>query len=331
VNASIVSVVVLGASFLFVGLLCRAGSKRGWVDVPGQRSSHPAPTPTGGGLGLVGAIALGAVIVGLSPWTVEEGAYPAFWNTAVILALGLSLIGFRDDLTGVPAVARFLLQLLASSAMLSTLGLAFDPWWFAAVLALTWTMNAYNFMDGSHGMAGLQGAFSGVLLAVVFAWQGAPGLALAAAAIAAACIGFLPWNFPRARCFMGDAGSVPLGFLLGSLCFAGVLDGALSWLGAVLVLAVFFVDAGLTLLGRLARGERWYTAHREHVYQRLIAKGWSHTRVALMYLAINVVIIAPAVLIGTTGATHAEWIGGAAVALIVIGWVAVSSGLGGRP
>lgn len=321
-------------AFLLVGTMLLAARRAGVLDRPGARSSHLTPTPTGVGLGLVCAIAIAALLAGPGPealWS-GRGAYPRFWLAAALLALGLSVIGFLDDLRGVPAGARFALQLLAAAALLAAPGIG----WGAAsvvallpaVLALTWTMNAYNFMDGSNGMAGLQGVFGGALLALLFALRSQPELSLAAATVAAACAGFLPWNLPRARGFMGDAGSVPLGFLLGALCLAGALTGALPWPVAPLALAAFHVDAGLTLLRRLWRRQRWYTPHREHVYQRLIAHGWPHTKVAVLYLAINVVIVAPAALLGTLHNEHAWWFGAGAVAVLVAGWLATSSMLG---
>ena len=323
-------------SFFLVGAVLRVARATGLVDRPGARSSHATPTPTGVGLGLIGAIAIVGLLAGpvLPAVSAGQGAYPVFWSALVLLALGLSLVGFIDDVRGVPAGARFVLQLLAAAAALAILGVGLGAGYglpfIVATLALTWTMNAYNFMDGSNGMAGLQGIFSGVLLAVLFRIGGQPELALAAAAVAAACAGFLPWNFPGARGFMGDAGSVPLGYLLGVLCLAGALSGALPWPVALLVLAVFHIDAGLTLLRRLWRRERWYTAHREHVYQKLIAKGWTHANVALAYMALNAVLIAPASLLGTLYADLAGWLSAGIIAVLVIGWLAASSGLEGR-
>lgn len=347
-----VTAAVGALSFLLVGMVLSFARRAGAMDTPGARSSHATPTPTGGGLGLVGAIAIVGLLAGPGPLAVSagQGAYPGFWPAVVLLALGLSLVGFIDDVRGVPAAARFVLQLLAAAAALAILGRGFGPVsgpgsgpdfgpdfgagygvpFIAVTLVLTWTMNAYNFMDGSNGMAGLQGMFSGVLLAVLFGIGGQPELGFAAAAVAAACGGFLPWNFPGARGFMGDAGSVPLGFLLGALCLVGALSGALPWPVALLVLAVFHIDAGLTLLRRLWRRERWYTAHREHVYQKLISKGWTHAKVALAYMALNAVLIAPAALLGTLYADLAGWLSAGTIAVLVIGWLAASSGLGGR-
>jgi Fuc2NAc and GlcNAc transferase len=206
------------------------------------------------------------------------------------------------------------------------------PWLMPlVVLVLTWTMNAFNFMDGSDGMAGMQALVSGLMLAFLFHEANAEGLALVSLGISAAAGGFLPWNWPPARCFMGDAGSVPLGWLLGGLAVIGLAEGSLTLPAAILVLAVFHVDAGLTLVRRVWRGERWYTAHRTHVYQMLMAQGRNHGQVLLAYAALNVFIVAPAVVVV---ALKPQW--GWAAAFITfmslaIAWCVVSLKLGERP
>lgn len=323
-------------AFMGVAGVTGLARRRGLLDLPGERSSHGVATPTGAGLGLVLGLCLAAWIVGGGP-RFGTIAMPGFWlSCALPLALALAIAGFLDDWRGLAAWPRLLLQALAAAVLLGCLGGAGQGGlvgilaWVLLVVLQVWTMNAYNFMDGSNGMAGAQGVLSGVMLAAVFLYNGAPGLALAAAGVAAACIAFLPWNAPRARVFMGDAGSVPLGFLLGGLGIAGALQGVLPWPLVVLVLAVFHVDAGLTLLTRLFAGERWYTAHRRHVYQRLIVHGWSHGRVLLLYAALNVFIVAPGMALGVIQAQWAWWVAGAACFLLAVTWYAVSLKLGER-
>lgn len=312
-----------------VGLVGLVARRAAFLDAPGPRSSHASPTPTGAGLGMVLALLATGVLVGFDPQEARWGAvYPRIWLPALGGALVLAVVGFADDVRGLPVTPRLLAQLAAAGLLVWVL--APGAWWIgaASVLGLTWTMNAVNFMDGSNGMAGAEGVFAGALLTWVFHQGGAPGLALAAASVSAICAGFLPWNAPRARLFMGDAGSVPLGFLLGGLCLAGALGGFLSWPQALLVLAVFHVDAGLTLLRRMRLRERWYTPHRTHAYQRLVAHGWTHGRVALLYTALNVIIVAPGVMLGTLDERWAWASAAVAFMLLAVAWYAVSLKLG---
>jgi UDP-N-acetylmuramyl pentapeptide phosphotransferase/UDP-N-acetylglucosamine-1-phosphate transferase len=277
-------------------------------------------------LALVITLALAVVVTG------NNGAAMTAEGLLAGGALLLSLVGYRDDAVGVPAPLRFLLQVLAASILTFTLDVTGIFWAVLLVLWLTWTMNAFNFMDGSDGMAGVQGAFSGLLLAWAFLREpGAGEMAVMAAAVAGVCAGFLPWNLPAARVFMGDAGSVPLGWLIGGLGVTGAVAGVIAWPLVVLVLAPFHVDAGLTLLARIRRGERWYTAHRTHVYQRLIAQGWTHGQVLLAYTALNLTIVAPAALLGMNRTDWAWWLAATALGLMVAGWCIVSLKLGKRP
>lgn len=165
----------------------------------------------------------------------------------------------------------------------------------AGALFLLWMTNLYNFMDGSNGMAGLQGVFAGCVLAWLFALAGDAPSMLLALLLAAACAGFLPWNLGHARVFMGDVGSLFLGFSIAALLLFGIGGGAMSLPAALLVMALFLADSSLTLASRVIRGERWYNAHRQHLYQRLIAHGWSHGRVAALYQAINLLLVLPGI------------------------------------
>lgn len=151
---------------------------------------------------------------------------------------------------------------------------------------------------------------------------------LAALSVSAVALGYLPWNWPPARCFMGDAGSVPLGWLLGALSLLGAIQGSLSWPVVLLLLAVFHVDAGLTLLRRIRAGERWYTAHRTHVYQKLMAQGWTHGQVLVAYAALNLFIVAPALAVA---GLRPQWGWMAAITALMtlaLAWYAVSLKLG---
>jgi UDP-N-acetylmuramyl pentapeptide phosphotransferase/UDP-N-acetylglucosamine-1-phosphate transferase len=300
------------ATALFAGILSFVASSvatamarnAGMIIEPGERQSHNAATPTGGGLGLVLAI------VATSFYLHASLPLPAFWWKGMLPGiLLLGAIGWLDDSRQVSAWLRLLVQLAVSLCLIACVPLqSYGGGMVTAIItvvAMVWYMNLYNFMDGSNGMAAFQGVFAGLLLAVLFGIDGQAPAALLALVTAAACAGFLPLNFPSARVFMGDVASVPLGFIFAALSLYGVGQGVFAWPVAVLVMAVFVVDATLTLLARVIRRERWYTAHAQHVYQRLIGHGWSHCRVLVVYQAINVVIVLPAVVLAEKNPNNA--------------------------
>jgi UDP-N-acetylmuramyl pentapeptide phosphotransferase/UDP-N-acetylglucosamine-1-phosphate transferase len=270
--------------------------KLGMITQPGQRQSHQRATPTGGGLGLVFSIAVTTLCLQLLL------RLPAFWWQNMLPGfLLLVIIGWHDDRYSVSSLLRFLVQLAVSmwligfgwsGFLVSDAGIL-----VSGIIAMVWLMNMYNFMDGSNGMAGFQGVFAGLVMAVLFQIGEQPAMALIALAVSAACLGFLPLNFPQAKVFMGDVASVPLGFIFASFAIYGVKTGSLSLFSSILIMSVFIVDASLTLMTRVIRGEQWYTAHAQHVYQRLIAKGWSHRQVLVVYQAINVVLVLPAIVL----------------------------------
>jgi len=266
----------------------------GMISLPGERQSHRSATPTGGGLGLVVSIVLVTLCLELIV------SLPFFWWKNVLPGVMLlTIVGWRDDKVPVSPLLRLLIQLAVSFWLIGFGWLDF-PWrdqvfWICAIVAVVWLMNLYNFMDGSNGMAGFQGVFAGMTMALLFQLGGESSMALVALVVAAACAGFLPLNFPHARVFMGDASSVPLGFVFAALAVYGIRTGSLALPLSILIMSVFFVDATLTLLSRAFRGERWYTAHAQHVYQRLIGLGWSHQRVLVVYQIMNVMLVLPAV------------------------------------
>ena len=268
----------------------------GMIAIPGVRQSHQSATPTGGGLGLIFSIVMTTVLLGLI------FSLPDFWWQNMLPGVMLlTAIGWRDDKSPVSSLLRLMIQLVVSLWLLLFGSLEFSVqamvFWAGAVFGMVWLMNLYNFMDGSNGMAGFQGVFAGVIMAFFFKAGGEDMMALVAVVVAAACLGFLPLNFPNARLFMGDVSSVPLGFIFASFAVYGVQTGSMNLYIPILIMSVFFVDTTLTLLSRVFRGERWYTAHAQHVYQRLIAHGWSHCRVLLVYQAFNVMLVLPAIVL----------------------------------
>jgi len=205
------------------------------------------------------------------------------------LALGLMLLGLLDDTLDLPVVLRF-----AAYALCCALGTALllpsgAPLWLLALiaLALLWGLNLYNFMDGIDGFAATQclmACGAGALLALVYG--GGTEYALFCILLAASQLGFLAWNLPPAKLFMGDAGSVPTGFLLGGLALWGEVTGDLPAASWLILLAVFITDASWTLVARLIRGENVTQAHREHLYQRLARRSGSHLWVLVGLLVV---------------------------------------------
>lgn len=316
-------VVSAAVSFLLTAGFVKLARSKGVYARPGVRQSHSGMTPTGAGLGIVLALCLMTWVISLTAWL-----DPSWSRWIMPGALLLSVIGWQDDRRPVSPMLRFVVQLAVSFGLLALLRATGLEWSWLSLLVggimLAWTMNMYNFMDGSDGMAGFEGVFGGTVISVYALISGQEGLAMAAAILAACCVGFLPWNFPRPRIFMGDAGSVPLGFALGGLLVLALRDSVMTLPVALLVLSVFLVDSSLTLLGRVIRGERWYTPHKLHVYQRLIAHGWPHSRVLLLYQAINIVVVVPALALAHTYPEHAWPIAVFVALMMSAGWYAAS-------
>lgn len=280
-------------SWLLTGLATWYAARFGLLDQPGERHSHRHPTPRGGGAGLV--LSVLAVTSLLAP-----ASLPAWWLHCVAPGFViLAVTGWWDDHRSLSVRLRLLVQLAVTVYLLVCLasGGRMDgmiPMVLAGLFVL-WMTNLYNFMDGSNGMAGLQGLFAGCVLSALFWHAGDAPAGLLALLLAAACAGFLPWNIGRAKVFMGDAGSLALGFGFAALLVQGVTAGSFALPVGLLVMSLFLTDATLTLLARVIRGERWYNAHRQHAYQRLIAHGWSHGRVAWLYQAINLALVLPGI------------------------------------
>jgi len=239
------------------------------MDHPNARSLHETPTPRIGGLGIMAGVAVASV------WLADTTLLPV-----MLAAFALAALSLLDDVRGLPVALRFLAHFVAAAGCLLAWGLT--GWvLLGAVFAVVWMTNLYNFMDGADGLAGGMTAigFGGLALA---AWLGnAPGLAALCTAIAAAALAFLRFNFPPARIFMGDAGSIPLGFLAAALGILGAQLNVWPWLFPLLVFSPFIVDASVTLARRGLRGEKIWQAHRSHYYQRVVLLGASHRQLAL--------------------------------------------------
>jgi UDP-N-acetylmuramyl pentapeptide phosphotransferase/UDP-N-acetylglucosamine-1-phosphate transferase len=261
------------------------------LDRPGERSLHATPTPRIGGIGLV----LGALPVAFALGTPEVRAI-------ALAAAALGIVSLVDDVRALPVAVRLPCHLAASAIAVvvawpdggqphagAVAGAAL------AFLAIAWMTNLFNFMDGADGLAGGMATIGFAALGLVALQAGDGAVGHACLATAAAAAGFLAFNFPPARVFMGDAGSVPLGFLAGALGWLGVARGLWpAWFPA-LVFSPFVVDATVTLVRRIGAREPFLQAHRSHYYQRLVLSGWSHRRLALCAWALMAVAAASAV------------------------------------
>jgi UDP-N-acetylmuramyl pentapeptide phosphotransferase/UDP-N-acetylglucosamine-1-phosphate transferase len=305
-------------SFALTGIAMIYARRRRLFDYPGERHSHTRVTPRGGGAGLVAAFILASIF--FNPWGPAD-----WWLTAALpCLLVLAVTGWWDDHTSLSVRFRFLVQLTVSVCLIWC---ATDAGWLHGIfrmviggLFVLWMINLYNFMDGSNGMAGFQGVFVSIVLASLFYLAGDLPMAMAALLLTACCAGFLPWNLGQAKVFLGDVGSLSLGFIFAALLIYGSGTGAFSYAIALMVMLLFLTDAGLTLLWRVIRGERWYNAHRQHLYQRMIAQGWTHGRVLLFYQAINALLILPGIMIAVRFPAWDWAVAIASTLMFIVGW-----------
>jgi Fuc2NAc and GlcNAc transferase len=312
------------ASFALTGWFRRYALRGGLMDVPNERSSHTQPTPRGGGVAIVATTLACIPLLGALHLLETSAGYGLL--AAGTIAAG---IGYADDRGQVSVRFRLLFQFGAAALALLFIGvepvrLEFSflgvPAWLCAILALlylVWMLNLTNFMDGIDGIASVEviSVCVGLALCVIASVWGlhavaTPGTDLqlsvdsaiaAPLLLAASCAGFLVWNWPPARIFMGDAGSGFVGVLLGALTLmAGNVSQSLLWSGVVLT-GVFVVDATVTLVRRVVRRERFYQAHRSHAYQHA-SRRFGHMRVTSAVALINVLWLLPWAIAVATGA-----------------------------
>lgn len=260
--AAVLSAVICAVA---LWLLLRYAATRLPLDVPNTRSLHDQPVPRVGGVAIAIGVAA-AVLAGLAPFGLALG-----------LALALGALSFLDDLRPLPTIVRFAAHLAASGVLAWYVLAPMDPLDLALIaLAIAWITNLYNFMDGSDGLAAGM-SVAGFATYAIAAWlAGDAPTALVCASLVGAAAAFLAFNFPPARVFLGDVGSIPLGFLAGALGVTGWRNDAWPLWFPLLVFAPFVGDATVTLVRRLLRRERVWQAHKEHYYQRLVRMGFGH-------------------------------------------------------
>ena len=287
---------VLAGTWALAGLVRRWLLGRAILDRPVERSSHRIPTPRGGGLAVVPVLAAGWLILA------ALGQAPAGAALAIGAAIGLALLSWLDDLRNLSVGVRLLGHLAAVAVGLASLpdGSVFQgalpPFLdrVAAALLWVWFVNLFNFMDGIDGITGVETAAIGVGTAMIAGVTGdSGGMALALCATAGAA-GFLRWNWHPAKLFLGDVGSVPLGFLLGWLLLDLAIKGL--WAPALILPLYYLADATLTLAARVLRGERFWQAHSHHFYQRALGRDGNHAAVASYVLIGDAILVASAAL-----------------------------------
>lgn len=275
----------LVVSLVATGVVLAVARRTRHLDVPNERSSHAVPTPRSGGLGIVAAFAATPFAVG------------GLSGAAPLAALAIACAaGVVDDVRGLRPLLKMVALLGAAAVVVPSLAVevardvpfAGDvPLGFLALpLTALWLAlyaNAFNFMDGIDGIASLTSAVSGAAFAAAGVRAGDAELAGWGAAVCGASLGFLPWNFPGARIFLGDAGSLPLGFALAWCAVRANATGALAFPASVLLLGPFLFDVAFTLGRRWREGKTIGEAHREHLYQRLARRAGSHPPATIVY------------------------------------------------
>jgi UDP-N-acetylmuramyl pentapeptide phosphotransferase/UDP-N-acetylglucosamine-1-phosphate transferase len=281
------------------------------TDIPNERSLHVRPTPRVGGWGVVPVVVLATLLVAPSLWLVALGA--AF----------LAAVSQIDDRRGLPARVRFTAHFIAVAALMAIYP-APVPWWCLVGLAffMLWLVNLYNFMDGADGLAGGMAlfGFGAYAVAALSGPAPLPELGWVCAAVAGAAGGFLLFNFHPAKIFLGDAGSIPAGFLAGALGYWGWRVGVWPVWFPAMVFSPFIGDASVTLIRRLLHGEKFWQAHREHYYQRMVRFGTGHAATACTWYLVMFAGTVLAVTALNRPAT-VQWgiVGGWAVVLVVMG------------
>ncbi len=329
------SLAAFAASYALTAWLLHHPHMGRLVDRPNARSSHSTPTPRGGGLSIVLVISVGVLAL--------YAAHRIPASLAAVLGvggLGVAGVGFWDDLRSAPIAVRMCVHFGAAGFAVLCLGApetirlgGFVVHLGAAgavlsVLAIVWAINLFNFMDGIDGIAASEGAF--VLLAAAalgFFVRHESSAQLTPILIAgAASLGFLMLNWAPARIFMGDVGSGYLGFVIAALALAAERSGGLDeWIWIILG-GVFLIDATVTLLRRLLRGERVYEAHRTHAYQWLARRWRSHARVTIAVAAVNFLWLLPCAWAAAQSPVAAPWICLVALSPLVV--IALSGGSG---
>jgi Fuc2NAc and GlcNAc transferase len=305
VNYLTVILCVAGATIVFAwfatGLVRRHALRHAILDIPNTRSSHCAPTPRGGGLAIVVAFMSALVVLAFAGLLQIHVAFALMAGGGAVAGTG-----YLDDRRSLPASARICVHIIAATLAVFVLGgiaqqtlrnIGLHGVWagtFLGIAALTWSTNLFNFMDGIDGIAGSEAVFvAGAGALLNWSCGGDSDLTAAMVMLAAAASGFLIWNWPPARIFMGDVGSGFLGFTLAVLGLAASRHSAIPIEVWAILSGVFLVDSTVTLLRRIIRGDRWFEAHRLHAYQHLARRWQAHLPVTALIIGVNLIWLLP--------------------------------------
>jgi len=301
---SILTVILIGSAalvctYLLTRLIRKYAIKKALIDIPGDRSSHDTPTPRGGGIAFVTTWII-LLLLGLLTGYLDRELIASILPASLLIAL----VGFLDDHYDLSLILRLFIQIIAAAIFLNSIysmdGLAYgnavsDPNYvrvFLEMLAIVWSINLFNFMDGIDTLASAEGIyifFIGGIFILLFTGGVEGSLAII---LSFSILGFLLWNLPPAKIFMGDAGSNFLGFMVPAFALICEKKYGLPLVIWVILYGAFWFDALLTLIRRMARKEKWYLPHKLHAYQRLHQSGMSHGRVTLIYLYVNLILAA---------------------------------------
>lgn len=276
-------------SALLTGLIRHYAMIKQMIDIPNERSSHKIPIPRGGGAAFV------LLFTSILIWLVLHKAISGSLFYALSGGIVIALIGWLDDVISLRPLWRAIVQTLTafwavywldgvSSSVVSL---------FGAILVIVWGVNLYNFMDGIDGLAGIEGVFISASVGTVLLLAGWVNLSLLCFLLTASIAGFLFWNWPPAKIFMGDVGSGYLGYIFSVLAIATANSHILSLGFWCVISGVFLGDATLTVIKRIIQRKRWYEAHREHAYQRLVQRGLSHRTTTMSILFFNLLLLFP--------------------------------------
>ncbi|AIE86631.1 MraY family glycosyltransferase [Fimbriimonas ginsengisoli] len=306
------------------------------MDKPSERGMHKVPTPRGGGLAIVAIVLISLVLLRLLGYLDNRTFFAFFIGGGAIAA-----VSFRDDQVSLPAKVRYLVQAggcalaLALLGGLDTLDLGFTKLTMGpvgnvvAVIAMTWTVNLYNFMDGIDGLTGSEAVTVGLFSAVVLLAHHQTGLGLLGGSIAMGALGFLFFNWPPAKIFMGDVGSTFLGFTFATLAVAGMKAGVGFWFWP-LVLGVFFVDTTVTLICRILNKEKFTEPHRTHAFQVGTKRmGGKHVRMTLLVVAVNLLVLFPIAQDAISHPDRAAYEGGGILLLLAVAVLWTRGGMRG--
>jgi Fuc2NAc and GlcNAc transferase len=335
-DAALTAVAAFVVALLLTAVMRKLAIAHGVLDVPNDRSSHRVPTPRAGGVAIV-LVTIAASVVLLLRGVLDVALFVALTGGGVAVAF----VGFLDDRRQLSARIRLAAHLAAALWALVSLGglppLRFGdqlvsfgwPGYVVGALGIAWTVNLFNFMDGIDGIASSE--------AVFIAWGGAwlatlmgsfPAVSAMGGAFGAVCCGFLAWNWPPAKIFMGDVGSGYLGYVLVVLALGATRENPAALAVWLILGGVFFCDAFVTLARRLARGERVYQAHRSHAYQWLARRWSSHRSVTLAVVCVNLFWLLPAAWFAAAHPSRAAWT--ALASLVPLVAVLLRAGAGRR-